>query len=612
MTAIFTRKAALLAGLPLAMAAGALPGMAWAEDASASPSGPSSNAMVNLVRLLVAQGTITADNGNQLIAQAEREASDARAAQAAQTAQAALPAPAFGGAQASTLPPPASGTIRVPYIPETVRNQIKQELRNEVMQQAKAEGWASPSQAAPEWTRGFRLYGDIRVRSQSDLYGALNSTMVPNYAAIAAGGPLDLIRDQIPLLNTTADRWNELNLRARLGASVSIGDKLRAGIQLATGNDRSPVATSATLGGGFGKRDIYLDEAFIEARPASNIRLIAGRFENPFWSTDSLFDPDLRFDGAAAEIGLHSLLDSRDFNLKLRGGAFPLDFGGANFPNTASQKIAPAQKYLFSAQAEADFTVLDDVKVRAAVGYHDFVNLQGRPSDPCALYLGATQCSTDNTAVSFVQKGNTLSFIRRIVLDPNLPSSTVQSQPQLLGLVMDYNILDAMAQVRFPVAGDIEFTLTGDYLRNLGFKRSNVCRYGVAGQPVNNGQEVDYTGDGVPDSSGSICASTHPTKFVGGNTGYEVMASIGHPVVRNWGEWRVYAGYKYLESDAVLDGFTDDIFHLGGTNAKGYIVGAQVGTYKGVTLGARWLSSNQITGDPLAIDVFQLDMDLAF
>jgi hypothetical protein len=204
-----------------------------------------------------------------------------------------------------------------------------------------------------------------------------------------------------------------------------------------------------------------------------------------------------------------------------------------------------------------------------------------------------------------VQKGNTLSFIRRIVLDPTLSSTAVQAQPQLLGLTMPYHILTATAVFKTPVGKDKEFSLVGEYLRNMAFKRSNACRYGVAGQPVNNG------GSG---GNGNICDAViaNRTPFVGGKNGFQIMGTYGHPTPRNRGEWRIWAGYKYLESDAVLDAFTDDDFHLGGTNAKGVILGGTLGLRRNTTLGARWISTNQVSGDPYAVDVLQLDLSLSF
>jgi hypothetical protein len=74
----------------------------------------------------------------------------------------------------------------------------------------------------------------------------------------------------------------------------------------------------------------------------------------------------------------------------------------------------------------------------------------------------------------------------------------------------------------------------------------------------------------------------------------------------------VLLNYKYLEADAVVDGFTDSDFHLGGTNAKGWIVGGDMGLAKNVWITTRWLTANEISGIPLSIDVFQLNLNAKF
>lgn len=557
-----------------------------AAPVCAQTSTPSESAMANLVRLLVEQGVITKDKGAALLQQAETEAAQARAAKPQQSAE---------------LPPPAQGTIRVPYVPETVRAQIKEELKAEVLQQARAESWASPGEGAPEWTKRITLHGDVRVRSQSELYSKANSNLIPDFARINGNGPTDVFNDPIPFLNSRIDKEGQLRLRARLGATAQIGSAVEAGIMLATGDDNGPISTNAALAGGFGKRDIWLQEAYIKARPTGWSAVSLGRFENPFTSTDLLFDSDLSFDGLAAEVNFGKLLGD-DFDMSIRGGAFPLDFGDRNYPSTDTVKRDFPEKYLFSAQIEAG-AKLGGVDVRLAGAYHSFTNVQGQLSDTCLLYAGAAECSTDGLQPFFLRKGNTLSPLRRIAADPGLAPGAIQPQPQFFGLTFDYDILNVNASVTFPVANDISIRLVGDYVRNLSFKRSDICRNGLLGQPFNNGGS---------DGDGSICSPNDPTSFVGGNQGYQALAIIGHPNPRKIGQWSAEFGYRYIESDAVLDSLTDSDFHLGGTNAKGYFVGGKYGVFDGVTLGARWMSANEISGEPLAIDVLQIDLQASF
>ena len=80
----------------------------------------------------------------------------------------------------------------------------------------------------------------------------------------------------------------------------------------------------------------------------------------------------------------------------------------------------------------------------------------------------------------------------------------------------------------------------------------------------------------------------------------------------HFGEWNVAVGYRYIQPDALLDGFNSADFRLGGTNAQGYTITATLGLYSGAYLQARWFSANEIYGPPLAIDVGQLDFHVRF
>jgi hypothetical protein len=589
---------------------------------------PSEDAMTNLVRLLVAQGTITPENGEALIAQAKGEAQQVKAAQAPaaapqqQVAAVAVPAvptwkdesgqaavaPAASEVAMRDLPPPPSGTIRVPYIPETVRKQIRDEIKAEVMQQAAFEGWAAPDQQTPDWVRRITINGDIRFRSQSELFSDGNSdqfgspTDVIDFARFNDNGPFDINGNtnptDFPRINTRQDRWNRLRLRARLGVTANIAKGASAGLRIATGDDNGPISTNQILGGGFAKKDVWLDQAWVKLAPVNWANATFGRFANPFHSTELLYDSDVNFDGAAATFDAKPVLPEGT-HAQLTLGAFPLSFGSSDFPVNQVTKAPSNSKWLFAAELSGGATV-GGVKVDASAGYHSFKSVQGQLSAPCAPYLGNPDCSSDQTRPFFLRKGNTLFFLRDII-----PPTTQMPLKQFVGLNFDYDILDVNASVTVPV-GDHVVWLAGNYVRNLSFKRSDICRYGQQGAPL-----VNITASST--GSVNVCDGTaNPASFNGGNEGYLAQALIGDRKPAKFGQWNVLFGYRYLQSDAVLDSLTDSDFHLGGTNSKGYFVGATVGLFDNVTIGGRWLSANEIAGPPLAIDVLQIDLSAAF
>ncbi len=92
-----------------------------------------------------------------------------------------------------------------------------------------------------------------------------------------------------------------------------------------------------------------------------------------------------------------------------------------------------------------------------------------------------------------------------------------------------------------------------------------------------------------PGGNLDVCDGPEGTraKLASGADGYYVNMTFGYPQPRKRWEWNVSAGYKYLEPDATLDAYTDSDFHLGGTNARGYIVSGSLGLFDNVWLMGR-------------------------
>ncbi len=154
-------------------------------------------------------------------------------------------------------------------------------------------------------------------------------------------------------------------------------------------------------------------------------------------------------------------------------------------------------------------------------------------------------------------------------------------QPDLYALASDYTLLNVTGIFDVATFGRARVSLAGDYVKNIGFDANEI---------------EQRSGLTVVDRS----------------TGYLGKLSVGMPDMKGRGDWQVSAAYKYLEGDAVLDAYTDSDFHLGGTNAKGWIMGGQYGLERNTWLSLKWLSADEIDGPPLAIDVLQLDLNTRF
>jgi len=544
-------------------------------QAAAAPA-PSENATINLIRLLVEQGILKQDKADALIAQAQNEAAQAKQA-AASTAVAAGPVA-------------APGDVRVQYVPAAVRDQIRDQVKAEVMATAKQENWAAPN-TFPDWASRISFDGDIRLRDESRYYSGSNSNEIVDFAKLNNNGPYDVNPNSStalpPLLNTREDRENLFRLRARLGMKAVISPEWTAGIRIGTGSDNNPVSTTQNLGGGFSKKDIWLDQGYLTWKPSNELTLTGGRFANPFMSTDMLYSNDLNFDGVAA-IFDHKL--RRDWGVFGTVGAFPVDYTNDTTTSNGFDKEESDNKWLYGAQIGAKWAINSNNRLKGALAYYRFDDIEGQRSSPCEPWAGAPGCDSDGTRAAFMQKGNSVFLLRDITPNPLNPTTT--PQPQFVGLASEFNLLDLNVVWDADLPEDFKLRSQGNYIHNLGYDEGDM-RKRSAGQLVNN-----------LDSNGNIES---------GANAWMVQFTLGNALeLKKQGDWNLFAGYKYIQPDALPDGFNDSSFHLGGTNAKGYFLGGNYGLAKNVYATGRWLSSEAVYGAPFDIDVMQLEINTRF
>lgn len=557
-----------------------------------------------ILELLVARGVISQADADTIISQAE-------VVEPAPQQQARAPLPQPGVA--------ADGTQTVTYVSPVVREQIAQQVRAELGTQAQAEGWSKPGET-PEWTRRIQLYGDVRMRGEMRRYDKDNGDIFWDYGALNAGQPFD-INDKspdyigAPYVNTLENR-ERFRLRARLGVRAQITDWISADIRLATGADHGPVSTNQTLGAdGTGKYQLWVDRASIRLTPIKDMAIDLGRFANPFFSSDLIFDNDMNFDGVAVS-------GSAPINDRVRffgtAGAFPifntdLNFGSQNAGvenNVPRGRPYPSQdKYLFAAQAGVDAKLTDQIGVKLAGAYYHFDNMQAKLSDPCYWY--ELVCSTDAMRPAFQQFGNTMTPLRTIVPNPINPD--LSPEPQYFGYASKFQILHVRGQLDYKPSDSFGVRLEGDYVRNLGWKRSE-----VGARALNNlGPDIRVPNTETPDPNDTILVNG---PYQGGNQGWQARLTVGTVMNLNlagdWaakrGDWNAWLAYRRLESDAVIDAFADSDFHIGGTNNRGWQIGGNYAIAKNTILGFRWLSAEEIASAPFSIDRGFLDIMTRF
>jgi putative porin len=523
----------------------------------------------------------------------------------ARTAPRTIPAPAARTAVPAAAPAPAEpavpeDTVRVTYVPEVVKEQLRQEVKQDVLDEAHQEGWATPGNV-PDWVTRFRLFGDVRLRYEGDFYPSGNDDTgaFPNFNAINTGAPFDTAGNVFsPQINVDQDR-ERFRIRARLGSEIDLGQNFSAGLRAATGSDDAPVSENQTLGyagsgqgGDFSKYSLWLDRAFLKyemgGAPDEDLVIEAGRFDNPFMSTSMIWANDLAFDGIAVT-GKYGFGESVTPFFTV--GAFPVFDTDLNFATNNPSKFSSYDKYLYAAQIGASFDLGRSVALKLAVAYYDFKNIEGKLSDPYTPLTISDAGDTDDSRPSFAQFGNTYMALRDIVPDADNDNGQID-QFQYYGLATPFHELAIDERLDYNAFEPFQVSLKAEFVKNLAFNPQS-----VGAIAVNNRAGSTTSTLGVYDGSA---------------TGWITQLTFGDAAIKQRGDWDVFVSYRKVGSDSVVDGFADSDFGLGGTNFKGFTLGGDVAIAQDIWLGVRWMPAEAVAGPTYKINVLQMDLNAKF
>jgi Putative porin len=515
-----------------------------------------------LIEALVQSGTLTREKANALLADAK-----ARAAQATQAAQANKP---------------DGPTVRVPYVPQVVRDQIRNEVKEEVLARAKVERWGVPN-ATAEWTDRLLIEGDVRVRSQSDrpsndnpspqdfLAASLSGlTRAPDLAAGTAVG--------LPTASTQDNR-DRLRLRARLGINAKVADNVVAGLRLATGSSTDRVSTNQTLGQNFNRSSFLLDRAFIKFDFLDGASVSAGRIANPWFSTDLIWSDNLNFEGIAATYKLARLpfFPTSGIQPFATVGYFPIR------EDVATRQ----QRYIKGAQIGAQWDYSDTTRLRFGVAMYSFRNFAGYVDNDFDAISGAGRTYGQfEYEAGLRQRGNTL-FLTNSPLEIQAGLTPDKAR---WGMAARFKPLAVTAAAEFSHFAPFVVGLSGELVRNQALDYAEILqRTGV-----------------YPEQARAF--------------GVGLRGTFGAQSVRNAGDWQVSLAYRWLGSDAVPDAFVDSDLGLGGTNVRGVTLGLNYGLARDTQIGLRYLSGRTISSptvqptarDSFSVDSLQVDMNVRF
>ncbi|MHC8291266.1 putative porin [Pseudomonas sp. XS1P51] len=157
---------------------------------------------------------------------------------------------------------------------QQIARQAQQETNEQIAATAKKTNELSTFDQKLAWAAKTQFKGDVRFRQET-----VKNDGVPN----------------------TGDQDRQ-RIRVRLGAYTEINPQVDTGIRIATGNNNDARSTNQSLEGNFAKKDIWLDQGYVDYHPTAikNLHLIGGKMAQPWVSMgDIIWDSDISPEGLA-------------------------------------------------------------------------------------------------------------------------------------------------------------------------------------------------------------------------------------------------------------------------------------------------------------------------
>lgn len=258
----------------------------------------------------------------------------------------------------------------------------------------------------------LKLYGDFRYRYQYD--------------------------DRKPQVDngTNNSQRSRHRFRLRLNADVALTDNFFAGFALESG--QAADSGNQTLENGFDDYQIFISKAFLGWKAAEWFSLTVGKFKNPFYTTDLVWDSDINPQGAIESIAFHKMPIFSDdgapkWELTLVAGQFIFDDNGEfNIDSDLS-----TDAYLFVEQLVATYKFNSDTSITVAPGIMTYTaaDLSGLTNenpftDAGATTLaqpGITERTTTSTVLTTQDTVNAAGTSTTRVITPTTVTSTVRT-----------------------------------------------------------------------------------------------------------------------------------------------------------------------------------------
>jgi hypothetical protein len=156
------------------------------------------------------------------------------------------------------------------------------------------------------------------------------------------------------------DEQRRGRFRVRFGLTAEVNDEVDFVFELATGGE-NPVSTNQSFDGGFTRKDIGVNLAYVNWQPVDNLDIQIGKVKNPVHRAGGhhlVWDSDLNPEGLAI---LYS------------SGGFFGSVGGFG----VEERSTTDDTILYTFQGGYEFEISDNSSLTAGLGYHAYTNMIG-------------------------------------------------------------------------------------------------------------------------------------------------------------------------------------------------------------------------------------------
>lgn len=210
---------------------------------------------------------------------------------------------------------------------QVVASQVKEEVE-------KAQTESFKDTALPDWIKNTKFGGDLRLRYERE--GKEENGM------------------------DAVDRHRG-RFRIRYGLETKVNDMIKVGLRFASGSGEQ-TSTNQTMQDTFSQKNFWIDRAFLEFTPISEVKFTGGKMGNPFYTTDLVWDPDITPEGFV----MSAQKTFGGFTPFATAGFFPIDESSSDSNDVS----------LYGVQGGFEVSFLG-MKFKGATGYYDFHNMEG-------------------------------------------------------------------------------------------------------------------------------------------------------------------------------------------------------------------------------------------